>query len=99
LAEVLKALLEDRQLREKELTEERARREEELRRWEAELLEEHARREEELREERRRWDEETARREEEMRRQIELLKGLVEGVQRQGETAALKSWKETGMLK
>ena len=90
LAEVLKALLEDRQLREKELAEERARREEELKRREAELLEERARREEELREERRRRDEETARREEEMRRQMELLKGLVEGVQRQGETAALK---------
>jgi len=89
-AEVLKALLEDRQLREKELAEERARREEELKRREAELLEERARREEELREERRRRDEETARREEEMRRQMELLKGLVEGVQRQGETAALK---------
>ena len=40
MAEVLKALLEDRQLREKELAEERARREEELRRREAELLEE-----------------------------------------------------------
>jgi len=39
LAEVLKALLEDRQLREKELAEERARREEELKRREAELLE------------------------------------------------------------
>ena len=108
LAEILKALLEDRQIREKEVAEERARREEELKRREEErleerarrdeelkrreeeLLEERAKREEELREERRRRDEETARREEEMSQQMKLLKGLVEGVQRQGDTAALK---------
>ena len=101
MAEVLKALLEDRQLREKELAEERARREEELKRREEELLEERARREEELleerarreeelREERHRREEETLRREEAMRQQMDLLRGLIEGVQKQGETAAIK---------
>ena len=100
-AEVLKALFEDRQLREKELAEERARREEELKRREdevveerarreEELLEERARREEELREERHHREEETLRREEAMRQQMDLLRGLIEGVQKQGETAAIK---------
>ena len=66
LTDVLQALLEDRQLRERELVEERTRKEEELR------------------QERLRRDEEAARREEEVRQQMELLRGLVEGVQRQG---------------
>ena len=67
--------MQERQLREKELEEERA--------------EESARREEELREERQlRGEQEARRREEDMRRQIELLRGLVEGVQKQGEKAA-----------
>ena len=71
LGQILQALLEDRQSREKELPEERQRRDEELKRKEGELREERARREEEARE-----------REEQMRRQFELLQGLVEGVQR-----------------
>ena len=83
LTQVLQALLEDRQLRDKEMTEERKRREEELKRKEQELMEEQSRREEELQQERLRRDEEAAKREEEVRQQMELLRGLVEGVQRQ----------------
>ena len=44
------------------------------------LLAEQEQRDEERREERRRHDEEMARREHEMRQQMELLRGLVEGV-------------------
>ena len=56
---------------------------------EDELAKERARREE-LREERRRRNNETWRQEEVMRQQMDLLRGLIEGVQRQGETVALK---------
>ena len=72
LADMLKALLEDRHQREEEFSQERRLRAEELQ------------------EERRRRDLETARRDEEVRQQMDLLRGLVEGVQRQGETAALR---------
>ena len=72
-------VLEDRQSREKELSEERQRRDEELKRKEEELREEQARREEEA------WE-----REEQMRQQFELLQGLVEGVQHQGEAGIVQ---------
>ena len=44
-----------------------------------------------LREELHKQDEELAKREEESRRQMELLKSLVEGVQKQGEVAVCKA--------
>ena len=97
LNQMLKTLIEERQLREKELAVERLRREEEAMRREEERREENrrreeeaARREEELREEFRRREEEAARRENMMQQQMELLRGLVEGVQKQGEKAAIK---------
>ena len=75
-------MLQDRQQREAELLEERRLREEEL-----------ARREE-LREERRRRDEASANREDKMRMQMELLKGLVEGVNKQGDATLKKLEKD-----
>ena len=92
LNQMLKALIEERKLQEKELAEERSRREEEaVRRGENRRREEEAaRREEELREEFRRREEEAARRENMMQQQMELLGGLVEGVQKQEEKAAIK---------
>ena len=83
MARMLQVLLQDRQQRETELLEERRLREEEL-----------ARREEELREERRRRDEASAKREDEMRMQMELLKGLVEGVNKQGDATLKKLEKD-----
>ena len=84
MAKVLRVLLDDRQLREKELAEEHARQEEEHKCREEKLLEERARREEEL-------GEEPKGRDIAMRgsNEMDLLRGLIEGVQRQGETAAL----------
>ena len=61
------------------------------------LLADREQREEERREERRRHDEEMARREHEMRQQMELLRGLVEGVNRQGEAALMKLEKDPGV--
>ena len=61
------------------------------------LLAEREQRDEERREERRRHDEEMARREHEMRQQMELLKGLVEGVNKQGEAALMKLEKDPGV--
>ena len=79
MAQMLKALLEDRKRRE-EWAEERRRREEENRAREAEI-----------REERRRRDEELAKREEETRTQMSLLQSLIEGVKRQSEAAVRKA--------
>ena len=61
------------------------------------LLADREQREEERREERRRHDEEMARREHEMRQQMELLRGLVEGVNRQGEAALIKLEQDPGV--
>ena len=72
LAKVLKVLLEDGQIREKE------------------LAKECARREEELREECCCRDDETWGRGEVMRQQMNLLRGLIEGVQTKEETAVLR---------
>ena len=62
------------------------------------LLEDRRKREEELLEERRLREEEMRReralREEEMRQQMEVLRGLVEGIHRQGETAAVRAEKD-----
>ena len=58
------------------------------------LLEDRQRQNEEMMQERRRRDEESARRDEEVRRQMDLLKGLVEGVRLQGETAAARAPKD-----
>ena len=80
MAQMLKALLEDRKRREEEWAEERRRREEENRTREAEI-----------REERRRRDEELAKREEETRTQMGLLQSLIEGVKRQSEAAVRKA--------
>ena len=55
------------------------------------LLEDRNRRELELREERKRRDEEMAKREEETRQQMELLRGLLEGVQKQSEATLLRA--------
>ena len=79
MAQMLKALLEDRKRRE-EWAEERRRREEENRAREAEI-----------REERRRRDEELAKREEETRTQMSLLQSLIEGVKRHSEAAVRKA--------
>ena len=79
MARMLEVLLEDRQKREAELLQERRLREEELKR-----------REEEMREKRRKRDEAAAKREEEMRMQMELLRGLVEGVNKQGDATMKK---------
>lgn len=80
MAQMLKALLEDRKRREEEWAEERRRREEESRAREAEI-----------REERRRRDEELAKREAETKTQLGLLQSLIEGVQRQSEAAVHKA--------
>ena len=97
MTQVLQALLEERRLREKELEQERHRREEEAAKRSEELeqerwryAEEAARRESEISEDRRRHEEEKERREDGMRRQIEMLKELVEGVQKQGEKSAMR---------
>ena len=79
MAQMLKALLEDRKRREEEWAEER-------RRWE----EENRAREAEIREERRRRDEALAKREE-TRTQMSLLQSLIEGVKRQSEAAVRKA--------
>ena len=71
----------------KALLEDRQRREEDL-------AAECRHRDEELEKERRRRDEKMARRDEEVRQQMELLRSLVQTVQRQGETAALKADQE-----
>ena len=70
LSQVLQALIEDRQARERNLAEERERREEERQARERNLAEERERREEER-----------ERREEETKKHMELLLKLVEGVQ------------------
>ena len=79
MAQMLKALLEDRKRHEEEWTEER-------RRWE-----ENRAQEAEIREERRRRDEKLAKREEETRTQMGLLQSLIEGVKRQSEAAVRKA--------
>ena len=94
VAQMLKALLEDRERRDAELAEERRRREEELAEERRQREEERRAREAEMREERRLRDDEAERRDVESRRQMEFLKSLVEGVQMRGETAALKAEKE-----
>ena len=97
MTQVLQALLEERRLREKELEQERHRREveaakrsEELEHERRRYTEEAARRESEISEDRRRHEEEKERREDGMRKQIEMLKELVEGVQKQGEKSAMR---------
>ena len=69
-----------RKRRDEELAEQRCIREEEIENREAAL-----------RDERRKRDEELAKREDESRWQMELLKLLVEGVQKQGEVAVCKA--------
>ena len=91
MAQMLRALLEDRQQREKELEEQRQRREGELAEERRLREEEKEAREAELREERRKRDEELAKREDETRKQMELLQKLVEGVQKQGDAAVRKA--------
>ena len=90
MAEMMRVLLEDRERRERELQEERERREQELREERRRRDEETAKREEEARIERQRRDEEVAKREEETRQQMELLRGLLEGVQKQSEATMLQ---------
>lgn len=87
---MLQALLEDRQAREKQLAEERERREQERQEEMRSKEEEASRREAEMREEFRRREEESARREEMMRQQMELLKTIVTDAQERGEKTALK---------
>ena len=80
LAQMAKALLEDRKHHEEELIEERQRREEENRVREAEIHEECQRHKEDL-----------AKREEESRKQMLLLQALVKGVKKQSEGAVRKA--------
>ena len=83
LTQLVQVLLEDRQRREQEMAEERRLREEERRLREVELQQEKVRR-----------DEETTRREAEIRQQMDLLKGLITGIHRQGEFAAEQAEKD-----
>ncbi len=77
---MLQFLIEDRNRRDQELAEDRYRRE-------AALEEERQRREEE----RQRQAEEAERRAREVQQQMHLLQGLVQGLQKQGEVAAIKA--------
>lgn len=62
------------------------------------LLEERDRREQELREERQRRDESMAKHEEETRQQMDLLRGLLEGVQKQSEATLLRAESQDCMM-
>ena len=84
LNQLLQTLIEDRQSREKELAEERRRREEELKRREEELLEERTKREEEARE-----------RDRQLREQYQLLRELMEARAPSGREAEAKVSKLT----
>ncbi len=96
LTQMLRVMLQfdDRQRREEQLAEERQRRDEQLAEERRVREEERRVREDELRAERTRWDEEAARQEEEVQRQMELLQGLVVGILKQGEDAAVRAEKD-----
>ena len=93
LEEMCRELLQDRQRRE-ELREERQLREEELRREQTRRDEEFAQLEEERQLRTAELRREAATREEEMRQQMELLRGLVQGIHKQGEIAEKKVEKD-----
>ena len=69
IAQLMKSLIDDRKLREQELAEERSQ-------W---------KREQELKEECRRYEEALAQRDADMKLQMELLRGLVEGIKTRGD--------------
>ncbi len=85
---MLQFLIEDRNRRDQELAEDRYRRE-------AALEEERQRREEE----RQRQAEEAERRAREFQQQMHLLQGLVQGLQKQGEVAAIKADRDADRVK
>ena len=83
LTQLVQVLLEDNQRQEQEMAEERRLREEEHRLREVEIQPEKA------------WrDEETTHREAEIRQQMDLLKGFITGIHRQGEFAAEQAEKD-----
>ena len=94
ITQMLKRLLEDREKRDAVLLEAREQRDAELAEERRLREEERRTRELEMREERRLREEEMARREDKSRQQMAILRSLVEGVQKQGEAAALKIEKE-----